>query len=114
MSKFKDFGQVFLGLNERIVFLNGPEIKEIFKWNKQLKDKDTYLYEEGKSICEILERGPIFDMYEPLVLSLNQIELLKIWHKSVIPNNIELSEKIIFALDLAKEGKKRPDLIEKK
>lgn len=112
MSKFKDFGQVFLGLNERIILLNGPEIREIFKWHKQLKILDPYLYNDGKSICEVLERGPIFELYEPLVLTIAQIDLLKIWRNSIVPANPELADKIVLAIDCAREGKKRTDLPE--
>jgi len=112
MSKFKDFGQVFLGLNERIIFFNGPEIREIFKWHKQLKSLDPYLHEDGKSICEVLERGPIFDLYEPLVLTMSQIDMLKVWKTTAVPVNSELADKIVLAIDCAKEGKKRTDLPE--
>ena len=110
MSKFKDFASFKIGIDERIMEINGPEIFKIIEWYDIVKSKNQLLASESKSIIEILDRGPIFDHYEPILLKLKQLGYLEIWHKEAGKPTDEISNKILEAIAAAKMGKKRPDL----
>lgn len=110
MSKFNNLNQYRIAHNERVIELNGPEINLIFQWYNQIKKEDPLLASESSSIELILERGPIFDVYEPMLLNTNQLKYLRMWHKHVGSPVDELSTKIVDAITAAEKGEKRPDL----
>jgi hypothetical protein len=109
MSKFNNLNPYRLSGNERVVEVNGPEISELYKWHEQVKAIDPLLAEESQSILETLERGPLFEHHQGLMVTVKEIENVQLWYKALKPSG-ELAEKIINAFNAAMEGKRRPDL----
>lgn len=114
MSTFKNFSSFRLSPDERIMDINGPEIFLLIQWFDEVKAQNHILANESKSIIEILDKGPIFDHYEPILLKLKQLAYIELWHKHAGSPNDEMSNKILSAIEAAKAGKKRPDLDIKK
>lgn len=109
MSKFNNLNPYRLSGNERVVEVNGPEISELYKWHEQVKSLDPLLAEESQSILETLERGPLFEHHQGLMVTVKEIKNVQLWYKTLKPSG-ELAEKIINAFNSAMEGKRRPDL----
>jgi hypothetical protein len=109
MSKFNALNPYRLGFDDRIIELNGPEIAELYRWHKALKKIDELMAEETQGVIETLERGPIFDHHEGMLVTKKEIQHMQNWHKAVKPTG-ELVEKITAALEAGLYGKRRPDL----
>lgn len=112
MSKFNNLNPYRLGSDERVVELNGPEIAELYVWYNQVKKLDSLTAQESQSVMETLERGPLFEHHEGLMVTLKQIKHVESWVKIVQPQS-ELTKSITEAFAAAKEGKRRPDLLAK-
>ena len=111
MSKFNNLNPYRMAFDERVIELNGPEIAEIFRWYDEVKKNDSLLAQESSSLIDILERGPIFDGHEPMLVKLKQIDFLFLWYKHMGEPKNELTDKILLAMNSAANGKKRIDLI---
>lgn len=100
-----------MAFDERVVELNGPEIALLMQWYRQVKEQDSLTASESASLIEVLDRGPIFQFHEPLLVTLKQIGFVSMWYNIVGQPKDELSATVLMAFSVAKEGKKRPDLI---
>lgn len=109
MSKFNNLNPYRLSHDERVVELNGPEISELIKWYKELQEIDPLTAEESSSVIDVLDRGPIFEFHEPLLVTVKQINHIKNWIKMIKPAG-EIVDKILAALMAAEKGEQRPDL----
>lgn len=111
MSKFNNLEPYRMAFDERVVELNGPEIGLIMTWYNKVKKTDSLVAAESASLIPTLDRGPIFQFHEPLLVTLKQISFVFMWHQiNGFPDD-ELSKTVLMAFAVAKEGKKRPDLI---
>lgn len=109
MSKFNSLNPYRLSIDDRIIELNGPEISELYRWHKALKKIDDLMAEESQGVIETLERGPIFDHHETLLVTTKEIKHMQSWYKTVKPTG-ESVDKIVASLEAALYGKRRPDL----
>lgn len=109
MSKFNSLNPYRIGFNDRIIELNGPEIAELFRWHKALRKIDELMAEESQGVLETLERGPIFEHHEGMLVTTKEIQHMQNWYKAVKPTG-ETVDLIVAALEAGLYGKRRPDL----
>lgn len=83
MSKFNNLNPYRMAFDERVVELNGPEISLLMQWYRQVKEKDALTASESASLIEVLDRGPIFQFHEPLLVTLKQIGFVFMWYNIV-------------------------------
>lgn len=111
MSKFNNLNPYRMAYDERVVELNGPEIARLMDWYSTTRKKDSLVAEETKSLVDILERGPIFQFHEPLLVTLKQINFVTLWFQTAGKPDDELSATVLMAFASARDGKRRPDLL---
>jgi hypothetical protein len=109
MSKFNSLNPYRLNVNDRIIELNGPEIAELYRWHRLVRQIDSLMAEESQGVIDTLERGPIFERHETMLVTTKEIQHMQSWYKLTKPTG-EVADKIAAALEAGLYGKRRPDL----
>lgn len=95
--------------SDRVLVINRPKIKEIFRWSSALKEKDPYTRSQGEEIVELLKRNlsPVSQKDVSILIKVDELKTL-IWWQELSGVSTDLTPEVLTLLKNTRDNIK-PD-----